>query len=64
MIDKDVVLALFCVVYDSQARRGGPCLARATIIWNILKYFETLKIKITSSITQKDNSARYNLFES
>ena len=38
------------------------CL-RYYYIWNILEYFETLKIKMMSSITQKENPAQYNLFE-
>ena len=66
MLDKDVVLMIFYIVYDAQDRRGGKVLffARATIIWNFLQYFETLNIKIMSSITQKENLTRYNLFES
>ena len=66
MTDKDVVLTIFYIVYDAQAIRGGkvPFFARATIIWNILKYFETLNIKIMILRTQKENRARYDLLKS
>ena len=67
MIYKDVALTLFYVVYYAQDRGGGggiPFFARATIIWNILEYFDTLNIKIMSSRTQKENPAQWNLFES
>ena len=42
MIYEDVALTLFYIVYDAQYKGGGgvPFFARATIIWNILKYFE------------------------
>ena len=44
---------------------GGkdPLFTRATIIWNILEYFQTLNIKIMSSRTQKENPAQYDLPE-
>ena len=44
-------------------RKKSLLFARATIIYNILEYFETMNIKIMSLITQKENPARYDLFE-
>ena len=32
-----------------------PFFACATIIWNVLKYFQTLNIKVMSSRTQEEN---------
>ena len=56
MIDEDVALTLFYIVCDDQDRRRDkvPFFARATIIPNILEYFETQNNKMMSLITQKE----------
>ena len=54
MIDKDVALTLFYIFIMLKLKGGkAPSFARATIFWNISKYFETLNIKKMSSRTQK-----------
>ena len=63
MIDKDVALTLFYIVCGAQARKGGrsPPLVLLLLFEIFLKRFENLNIKITSSITQKENPVQCDL---
>ena len=61
IIDKDVALTLFYIVYYDQSGREKPPLLCSRYYY--LEYFETLNIKIMSLKTQKENIAQYNLFE-
>ena len=65
MIDEDFLLKLLYIFMTLNLEvEKVPFFDRATIICNTLEYFETLNIKIMISITQKENPARYDLFES
>ena len=62
MIEKDVALTLFCIVYETQARRWKrPPSMLALLLFGV---FWNSEYQDMNPRTQKESPAQYDLFES